>query len=57
MRRRSAASLGCLLRDSLAKKTYSTLEDETLQKRVIPAQAGIHFATVKNQWIPAQLPK
>ena len=25
-----------------------------LQKRdVIPAKAGIHFATVKNQWIPA----
>jgi hypothetical protein len=24
---------------------------------VIPAKAGIHFAPVDNQWIPARLPK
>jgi hypothetical protein len=29
------------------------MDDGFHKTSVIPAKAGIHFATVKNQWIPA----
>src|ERR1019366_345056 len=39
------------------RKRGSIRNGRNFPTSVIPAKAEIHFATVKNEWLPAQLPK